>query len=213
MTSKNSRFSGLKKFTLLPVLAVLFVLSAKKVSAQTESKPDVEPTPVKAEKQDVAILLDEKNATPDQKEFMAMAKKIMAEHQLKKDTINKKQSQYIAVPTPPPPPPGKFEQVPAEFPGGANALRQLVGSNFDTSKLNGDEGVVKTTINLNIDENGNVYNVVAEGENQKFNAEAVRAFTTANEGKVWKPATENGQAVKTVFKVPLTMVFQGSAKK
>ena len=215
MTSKNSRFSGLKKFTLLPVLAVLFVLSAKKVSAQTESKPDVEPTPVKAEKQDVAILLDEKNATPDQKEFMAMAKKIMAEHQLKKDTINKKQSQDIAVPTPPPPPPppGKFEQVPAEFPGGANALRQLVGNNFDTSILSSEQGLLKTTINLNIDENGNVSNVAAEGENQKFNAEAVRAFTTANEGKVWKPATENGQAVKSVYKVPLTMVFQGSAKK
>lgn len=211
MTSKNSRFSGLKKFTLLPVLAVLFVLSAKKVTAQTESKPDVEPTPVKTAKQDIAVPIYETNATPAEKEFIDASKKIREEFELKKDTIKKKQD--VAVSTAPTSAPSKLEQVPAEFPGGSNALRRLVGTNFDTSVLNGDEGVVKTTINLNIDENGNVYNVAAEGENQKFNAEAVRAFTTANEGKVWKPATENGQVVKTVYKVPLTMVFQGSAKK
>lgn len=211
MTSKNSRFSGLKKFTLLPVLAILFVLSAKKVTAQTESKPNVEPTPVKTAKQDIAVPIDETNATPAEKEFSDASKKIREEFELKKDAIKKKQD--VAVSTAPTSAPSKLEQVPAEFPGGANALRQLVGTNFDTSVLNGDEGVLKTTINLNIDENGNVSNVAAEGENQKFNAEAVRAFTTANEGKVWKPATENGQAVKSVYKVPLTMVFQGSAKK
>ena len=138
----------------------------------------------------------------------------MGEHPLKKDTIKKKQSQDIAVPTtPPPPPPSKFEQVPAEFPGGANALRISVSNAFDTSIFKGNEGLIKTTVYLSIDESGKISNIFAEGDNKIFNTEAVRAIKATTEGKVWKPATEGGNPVKTVYKLPLTMQFEGPVTK
>lgn len=209
MTSKNSRFTGLKKFALLPLLAILFVLFTKKVNAQTETKTNKETTTIKTEKQAIAIPINETNATPEQKEFIARANKIMGEHPLKTDTIKKKQDASAPVP---PTPPSEFEQVPAEFPGGANALRRLVSNTFDTSIFKGDEGLIKTTIYLSIDEKGKISNIFAEGENKTFNAEAVRVITIANEGKVWKPATEKNNPVKTVYKLPLTMQFEGPAK-
>ena len=213
MTSKNSRFTWIKKLTLLPVLAILFMLFTKKVNAQTESSSET--TPIKIEKQAIPIPFNETIATPEQKGFMASANKIMGEHPLKKDTIQEKRPQDIAVPTtpPPPPPPSKFEQVPAEFPGGANALRSSVSNAFDTSIFKGNERLIKTTVYLSIDESGKISNIFAEGDNKIFNTEAVRAIKATTEGKVWKPATEGGNPVKTVYKLPLTMQFEGPVTK
>ena len=64
-----------------------------------------------------------------------------------------------------------------------------------------------------IDEKGKISNIFAEGENKVFNAEAVKAITVANAGKIWKPATEDSNPVKTVFKLPLTMQFAGPSIK
>lgn len=213
MTSKNSRFTWVKKLTLLPVLAILLMLFTKKVNAQTESNSET--TPIKIEKQAIAIPINETIATPEQKEFMASANKIMGEHTLKKDTIKKKQSQDIAVPTtpPPPPPPSKFEQVPAEFPGGSMELRKLVLNAFDTSIFKGDEGLIKTTVYLSIDEKGKISDIFAEGDHKIFNTEAIRALKLANEGKDWKPATEDSNPVKTVYRMPLTIQFADRATK
>ncbi|MDN3608162.1 energy transducer TonB [Kaistella yonginensis] len=88
-------------------------------------------------------------------------------------------------------------------------LRSLVSNSFDTSIFKGDEGLIKTTVYLSIDEKGKISNIFAEGENKIFNQEAVRAITAANEGKIWKPATEDSNPVKTIFKLPLTMQFEG----
>lgn len=201
MTSKNSRFIELKKLTLLPVLAILFVFFTKKVNAQTETSAIVEATLPQNKKQDI-MSFEKKNATK-------FSKKTGDDIEVKKDTIKKKQNVSAPVPPPPPPPPTEFEQVPAEFPGGANALRTLVSNSFDTSIFKGDEGLIKTTVYLSIDENGKISNIFAEGDNKIFNAEAVRAITVANDGKIWKPATEDSNPVKTVFKLPLTMQFAG----
>lgn len=213
MTTKNSKFAGIKKFALLPVLAILFVLFSNKIDAKIEIKTDSEPSPIRSEKQDATISIDELNAKLGEKQSTLDSNELIAEHPLKQDTIKKKQSQDLAVPTTPPPPPGKFEQVPAEFPGGVNALRSLVANAFDTSIFKGDEGLLKTTVYLSIDESGKISNIFAEGENQKFNAEAVRALKVSNADKVWKPATEDSNPVKTVYKLPLTMQFEGPAVK
>ena len=212
MTSKNSRFIGLKKLTLLPVLAILFVFFTKKVNAQTETSVNVEKTLPQNLKQDV-MSFEKKNATKFEKKIITFSKKTGDDIEVKKDTIKKKQNVSAPVPPPPPPPPSEFEQVPAEFPGGANALRSLVSNSFDTSIFKGDEGLIKTTVYLSIDEKGKIYNIFAEGDNKIFNAEAVRAITVANDGKIWKPATEDSNPVKTVFKLPLTMQFAGPAIK
>ena len=215
MTSKNSRFIGLKKLTLLPVLAILFMLFTKKVNAQTATSVGEDSILPQNEKQAIAIRTDETNSTPEAKEYIAMTDQIMMDHQLKNDTIKKKQSQDIAVPTTPPPPtpPGKFEQVPAEFPGGSMELRKLVLNAFDTSIFKGDEGLIKTTVYLSIDEKGKISDIFAEGDHKIFNTEAIRALKVANEGKDWKPATEDSNPVKTIYKLPLTMQFEGPATK
>ncbi len=131
------------------------------------------------------------------------------------DTIRTKPTKPEAAPVPPPPPPpSEFDQSPAEYPGGSNhLLRSLVSENFDTSIFSGDEGLIKTTVYLSIDEKGKISNISAEGDNTVFNAEAVRAVTLANDGKLWKPATENSTPVKSVYKLPLTMKFEKSGKK
>lgn len=206
MTSKNSRFIGLKKLTLLPVLAILFVFFTKKVNAQTETSANVDATI--PQKQDV-MSFKKKNATKFEKKIITFSKKTRDDIEVKKDTIKEKQNVSAPVPPPPPPPPSEFEQVPAEFPGGAIEFRKLVLNNFDTSIFKGDEGLIKTTVYLSIDEKGKISNIFAEGENKIFNAEAVKAITVANDGKIWKPATEDSNPVKTVFKLPLTMQFAG----
>ncbi len=210
MTSKNSRFTWLKKLTLLPVLAILFVFFTKKVNAQTETSANVDAT--LPQKQDV-MSFEKKNATKFEKKIITFSKKTRDDIEVKKDTIKEKQNVSAPVPPPPPPPPSEFEQVPAAFPGGAMEFRKLVLNNFDTSIFKGDEGLIKTTVYLSIDEKGKISNIFAEGENKVFNAEAVKAITVANAGKIWKPATEDSNPVKTVFKLPLTMQFAGPSIK
>ena len=215
MTSKNSRFSGLKKLTLLPVLAVLFFLFAKKVTAQTHGESAVEPSAIQTVKKDIAIPFDEKSGTVAEKKLIQAFNEVRMEKELQKDTIKKRAALQEAAPPPPPPPPppSEGELTAAEYPGGANVLRNLISKNFNTAVLKGDEGLVKTSIYLSIDEGGKVTNIVAEGSNEKFNQEAERDFKDANTDVVWKPATEDGQPVKTVFRLPLTMKFESTAIK
>ena len=92
-------------------------------------------------------------------------------------------------------------------------LRKLVLNAFDTSIFKGDEGLIKTTVYLSIDEKGKIFDIFAEGDHKIFNAEAIRALKVANEGKDWKPATEDNNPVKTAYKLPLTMQFEGPTTK
>ncbi|QOW11001.1 hypothetical protein Q73A0000_11845 [Kaistella flava (ex Peng et al. 2021)] len=204
MTSKNSRFTWLKKFTLLPVLAILFVLFTKKANAQTETSAIAEPTPLQNEQQDIAMPIVETNATAAEKEFIEVSKKIREEFELKKDTIKKKQD----VATPVPPSQAKFTGILPQFPDGINAFRTLIQTNFDTSVVKDQKGVIKTVIYTKIDENGRMTDVLAEGPNETFNKEAERVVKLISIDHVWKPATEDGQPVNYRFTLPLTMQFQ-----
>ena len=210
MTTKNSRFSWLKKIALLPLFAMLFLLFTKKVNAQTEMSSLVEPASLP--NKGASISFEEKSAPKSEQKIIVFSKKKIDDIEVKTDTIQKKQ-EVDALTPPPPPPPREFDQVPAEYPGGPNTLRSLVSKNFDTSIFTGNEGLIKTTVYLSIDKKGKISNIFAEGDNIVFNAEAVRAVTVANEGKLWKPATENSTPVKSVYKLPLTMKFETPVKK
>lgn len=215
MTTKNSRFMWLKKLSLLPVLALLFVLFTKKVTAKTETRSVTEPTKIQTEKQDVAILIDENKATSEEKEFMQASKKLIEEYKLTKDTIKERQAQDVAVPVagPPPPPPHEFKGILPQFPDGINAFRTLVANNFNTAVFKDQKGLVKTVIYTNIDKNGKMTNVVAEGSNEIFNREAERVVKLISADHVWKPATEEGRPVNYMFKLPLTMQFEAPSTK
>lgn len=128
--------------------------------------------------------------------------------------------------TPPPPPPStgtkvqtvevkpqvsetqvytEVEQL-AEFPGGINKFRSSVQNNFDTGAMDGDEGVVKTTITFVVERDGSITDVKAEGPNKTFNAEAIRTVKSVK--NKWSPAKINGQAVRYRYRLPLTMQFE-----
>ncbi|KQT31061.1 energy transducer TonB [Chryseobacterium sp. Leaf405] len=128
--------------------------------------------------------------------------------------------------TPPPPPPSsgkgtavelkpqvsdtqvytEVEQT-AEFPGGINAFRNKVSSNFDGSAMNGDEGTVKTEITFVVERDGSITDVKANGKNADFNSEAMRTIKSIK--NKWTPAKINGQSVRYRFRLPLTMNFEG----
>ena len=128
--------------------------------------------------------------------------------------------------TPPPPPPTtgtktetvevkpqvsetqvytEVEQL-AEFPGGINAFRSKVNSNFDTSVMNGDEGVVKSEVTFVVERDGSITDVKATGGNSAMNAEAIRTVKSIK--NKWAPAKINGQAVRYRYRLPLTMQFE-----
>jgi protein TonB len=127
--------------------------------------------------------------------------------------------------SPPPPPPstGKVQTVEvkpqvsatqvyteveqlAEFPGGINKFRSSVSNNFDTGVMDGDEGVVKTTITFVVERDGSITDVKADGPNRDFNAEAIRTVKSVK--NKWSPAKINGQAVRYRYRLPLTMQFE-----
>lgn len=99
------------------------------------------------------------------------------------------------------------EKTPAEFPGGMNDFRRSVAENFNQVPFENKGGTLSTVIMISIDENGNTTDMKANGDDVTFNNEALRTVKLITANKVWKPATENGKSVKSVFKLPLKMQF------
>ena len=125
--------------------------------------------------------------------------------------------------TPPPPPPStgtkastaevkpqvsdtqvytEVEQT-AEFPGGINAFRKKVGENFDTSAIEGADGVVKGEVTFVVERDGSITDVKVTGKNSDFNSEAVRTVKSIK--NKWAPAKINGQTVRYRYRLPLAM--------
>ena len=94
----------------------------------------------------------------------------------------------------------------AEFPGGINAFRGKVQSNFDGSAMNGDEGTVKAEVTFVVERDGSITDVKATGKNSDFNAEAIRTVKSIK--TKWSPAKINGQSVRYRFRLPLIMNFE-----
>lgn len=124
--------------------------------------------------------------------------------------------------TPPPPPPSTGKGVVAEvkvntnevydsveqnaeYPGGINSFRNKFQNNFDSSSLEG-EGTLKTEITFVVERDGTLTQIKATGPNSEFNKEAeatVRGMKTK-----WNPGKNNGQAVRSRFRFPVSMNFQ-----
>lgn len=125
--------------------------------------------------------------------------------------------------TPPPPPPStgtrtstaevkpqvsetqvytEVEQT-AEFPGGINAFRKKVADNFDTSALEGADGVVRGEVTFVVERDGSITDVKVSGSNSDFNAEAIRTVKSIR--NKWAPAKINGQSVRYRYRLPLAM--------
>ena len=68
--------------------------------------------------------------------------------------------------------------------------------------------MLRSNLYITIDENGITKDIRAEGSNQDFNSEAIKTMKAITQGKIWKPATEEGKPASTVFQLPITMTFQ-----
>lgn len=198
MTTKKSKFEKVKKILAASAFAGLSTLFVQKVYA-SESKLEQQFNASEIKAND-PLKMD----TIPQRAEVKNNVKIKNSKKVKTPPIPKefKENEYQIPPSPPP----ARDLTNAEFPEGMNALRLKFQNNFDATTLTG-QGTIKTMLYISVDENGKTTNVTAEGDNVKFNAEAIRTMRFVTENKTWKPATESGKAAATVFQLPLTMQF------
>ena len=214
MTKKPTFTAKLKKYLVLPVSAVLFFVFVEKVPAQK----NVEATKKNQEiKMDKAVPISKENATPEERKMIEKFENEVKSGNVKTiklDTIRKRNN-VENVKEEKASPITQTKSLDSEkpdtlpmFPNGLNSFRTLVNTNFDATVFDGNEGLIKTEVLVTIDDSGKVTNIVAEGANEKFNVEAKRSVQEASKGITWIPATKDGKNVASVFKLPLTMMFE-----
>ena len=94
------------------------------------------------------------------------------------------------------------EQI-AEFPdGGATKFRQLIADNFREKKVQG-QGKEFCELAFVIERDGSLSNIKANGTNDSFNKEAIRAISKIK--TKWIPAKINGELVRYRFRFPLNL--------
>lgn len=92
--------------------------------------------------------------------------------------------------------------IAASFPGGMEALRRHISSEFDTSKINGS-GVFKSVTKFLIHADGSTESISTTGNNAAMNKEMTRVIKAIK--TKWKPATRDGQPVETWYTIPMTI--------
>lgn len=93
----------------------------------------------------------------------------------------------------------------ADYPGGINALRQEVANLFYSDGVYTEIKDVKTQIAFIVEKDGSISNVKAEGENFTLNRQAEIALYSVVER--FSPSYINGIAVRSRFKLPLSLKF------
>ncbi|WP_313502176.1 energy transducer TonB [Kaistella carnis] len=93
----------------------------------------------------------------------------------------------------------------AEFPdGGLQNFRKLIEDNFREKKVKG-EGKEYCELKFVIERDGSISNITANGSNESFNKEAIRAISKIK--TKWIPAKIDGQPVRYRFRIPLHLDF------
>lgn len=216
MTKKSDLKSKTLPWVSLPVAVTLFFAFAEKVPAQKLNNE----APATKESFNEAVPVKDKSVPVVKDTVKTNQRTKTAEPQSDKATkpaiqsaVEQQQKIEDGYPSSPP-----TLDVPAEYPGGLNTFRTLFAKEFNTAKLNGEEGLIKTVLYFDVDEKGNVSNYRAEGTNEAFNNEAIRTMAQVNGNTPWKPAARKGEPVAFTFRMPLTMNFEknpapGDSKK
>ena len=100
--------------------------------------------------------------------------------------------------------PGSVD-VSADFKGGINAFREKVAQNFDTETVD-KTGVVSGVITFVVEKDGSISNLKVTGSNSDFNAEAERTVKSIK--TKWTPAQLKGKAVRSSFRMPISMKIE-----
>ncbi|KFF30091.1 hypothetical protein IQ37_02715 [Chryseobacterium piperi] len=231
MNTKKSKLIGIKKIASIPILITAFGLFVQKTYAYNPtSNPESITTQTKTSNE--TPLTESLVKTDGQKDITNHQKNISdtirptTKSAAKKTTRNK---DVLVPPSPiqgsksentntnqnadtPPPPAPSASFVQADFPQGINEFRNRLAKNFNGSIFKGNEGLVRTNVFISINSDGTVQKITANGDNSTFNEEAERTVKTVTQNVKWTPATNNGQPVATVFKIPLTMSFDNGKK-
>lgn len=157
----------------------------------------------------VSFTVHNENTKPAILDTIVPKKTVEAKINTKNNSVEKTKSVTdVAIATPQA---DNTEKTPVEFPDGIDNFRRSVGENFNHARFEKKSGTISTSIMISIDENGNTTNITATGDDPAFNEEAVRTVKFVTNNKTWKPATENGKPVKSVFKLPLKIMFANQA--
>lgn len=157
----------------------------------------------------VSFTVNNENTKPAILDTIVPKKTVEAKISTKNNSVEKTKSVTdVAIATPQA---DNTEKTPVEFPDGIDNFRRSVGENFNHARFEKKSGTISTSIMISIDENGNTTNITATGDDPAFNEEAVRTVKFVTNNKTWKPATENGKPVKSVFKLPLKIMFANQA--
>lgn len=97
------------------------------------------------------------------------------------------------------------KEVPAQYPGGMDALRQQVAAMFYFDALLSEVQKVSAEIYFVVEKDGSISSVKADGSNAVFNRQAEIAVYLLPER--FTPATMGGEKVRYRFRVPLSMKF------
>jgi len=98
-----------------------------------------------------------------------------------------------------------IQTVYAKFNGKADNFRILFSKLFDFSSVDENSGFLYTIVSLDIDVDGSVDNIKAEGNNIAFNRSAVRTAKQVLKRGTWTPEIQNGVPVKSTYRFPLQM--------
>ena len=97
-----------------------------------------------------------------------------------------------------------FDTLP-EFPGGINAFRTKLTQKINLLNFNSQgQQRLSTMIYFTIEKDGKMSNVLGVGH-VKYSEAVEKAFRKIKD--IWEPAKFNGEPVRYLFRMPLSMVF------
>lgn len=202
MTFKNSKFETVKKLLSFSALSACFFLFVQKAYAfEKEAVPNkIKDLPEKKfdKENNPEVEIPQKPVQDTIRKNTVKNVEAITKKEEKSDISENKETI--------PPPMPDFTQ--AEFPGGLNEFRRKVSFNFNTAVFSGNEGSVKATLYISINEKGEVTKVSVEGNNEAFNNEAKRVIAEITRTENFIPAKSGNENVSTVFQLPMTMSFQ-----
>ena len=98
-----------------------------------------------------------------------------------------------------------FDTLP-EFPGGINAFRTKLLQKINLFNFNPEnQQKLSTMIYFTIEKDGKMSNVIGVGH-VKYSEAVEKAFRKIKD--IWEPARANGEPVRYLFMMPLSMVFE-----
>jgi len=93
-----------------------------------------------------------------------------------------------------------------EFNGGIHTLRRMVAETIDLGNVKSSKDRLQSIIYFVIESDGKVSDVTSIGDHDDFNKEGERVIRSIK--NIWTPAKLNGDPVRFIYSLPLTMAFE-----